>query len=193
MSIRSFIALYPDPAAREEIARFAACLRLRERGVRWEQPDKIHITVKFLGDMEPDALDAIAEGLRTGLPSLALPQDGIHSRIDITGGFPNLRRPRIVWLGFSAPPAEVVAMQKLVEDVCAEAGAERERKAFTPHFTIGRVRQGADTAGLENALQACSFQPSPVRFTRLRIMESTLTPQGAIHKERIHFSLTPGE
>ncbi|MBE0642633.1 MAG: RNA 2',3'-cyclic phosphodiesterase [Bacteroidetes bacterium] len=193
MLIRSFIALYPDPAAREEMARFVSCLRQKERGVRWEQTDKIHVTMKFLGDMEPKTLDAIAAGLAAGIPALPLSQKGIPGRIDRTGGFPNLRRPRIVWLGFSTPPPAVLALQQLVEEVCMGEGVEPEEKAFTPHFTIGRVRRDADTDGLENALQACSFQPSPVRFTRLCIMESTLTPQGAIHKERIHFSLTPGE
>ncbi len=207
MLIRSFIALYPDPAARGEMARFVECLRRRERGVRWEEADKIHVTVKFLGDVEARTLDAIARALREGvaamregvaamrerLAAMPLPPDGIAGLIDRTGGFPNLRRPRIVWLGFSAPPPETLTLQTLTEEVCVRAGAEREDKPFTPHFTIGRVRRDADTTGLENALQACSFQSTPVRFTRLRIMESTLTPQGAVHKERTHISLTPGE
>jgi 2'-5' RNA ligase len=193
MLIRSFIALYPDAAARAEMARFVECLRQRERGVKWEEADKIHVTVKFLGDMEARTLDAIDRALREGIAAMPLPPDGITGMIDRTGGFPNLRRPRIVWVGFSTPPPETPALQRLVERVCTDAGAEREDKPFTPHFTIGRVRRDADTAGLENALQACSFQSTPVRFTRLRIMESTLTPQGAVHKERSHISLTPGE
>ena len=193
MLIRSFIALYPDSAAREEMGRFVECLRKQERGVRWEQTEKIHVTVKFIGDIEVKALDAIAAGLQEGVAAMPLSPEGLAGVIDVTGGFPNLRRPRIVWLGFSTPPPEVMRLQKMVEDVCEAAGVERERKAFTPHFTIGRTRQDADTAGLENVLRACSFQDSPVRFTRLRIMESTLTPQGAIHKERVSISLTPGE
>ena len=195
--IRSFIALYPDPAARGEMARFTDCLRARERGVRWEQAEKIHVTVKFLGEMEAKTLDAIAAGLEEAVERLradgTLSGGGIEGLVDTTGGFPNLRRPRIVWLGFSDAPAAVGAMQRQVEEVCAAAGAERERKSFTPHFTIGRVRQGADTRGLEKALQACSFHPSPVRFTRLCLMESTLTPQGAIHRERCSIPFTPGE
>ena len=197
MTVRAFIALYPDPAAREEMARFTGCLRARERGVRWEQAEKIHVTVKFLGDTETRVLDAMAEALRDAVGAMRagdeLPDTGIEGVVDSVGGFPNQRRPRIVWLGFSRAPEAVLLLQRVVEDVCEGHGAERERKAFTPHFTIGRVRQGGDTAGLEKALQACSFQPSPVRFTRLCIMESTLAPSGAIHKERFSIPLTPGE
>lgn len=172
--------------------------------MRWEQTEKIHVTMKFIGEIGTAALDAIAAQLREGMLELLhsqeseeslsmFPRDGVPGVIDRTGGFPSLRRPRVVWLGFSKPPDAVLAIQRMVEIACGKAGVERENKAFTPHFTIGRVRQGAETGGLENALQACSFQSSPVRFTRLCIMESKLTPQGAIHKERTHISLTPGE
>lgn len=193
MLIRSFIALYPDPVSREEMGRFVACLRGRERGVRWEETEKIHVTVKFLGDVEERLLEDVAERLRADVPSLALPTMGIEGVIDASGAFPNSRRPRIVWLGFSRPPEALRGLHELVENVCAELGAAREPKAFTPHFTIGRARQGAELAGLENVLHDCSFHDSPTRFTRLRIMESTLTPRGAIHKERHSISLTPGE
>lgn len=193
MLIRSFIALYPDSAAREEMGRFVECLRGKERGVRWEQMEKIHVTMKFIGDIEAKTLDAIGTGLKEEVAAMRLSAEGVRGVIDVTGGFPNLRRPRIVWLGFSVPPPEVMTLQKMVEKVCETAGVEQERKAFTPHFTIGRARQDADLTGLENVLRACSFQDSPVRFTQLRIMESTLTPQGAIHKERVSISLTPGE
>ncbi|MFA6235290.1 MAG: RNA 2',3'-cyclic phosphodiesterase [Bacteroidota bacterium] len=191
MLIRSFIALYPDPVAREVMGRFVACLRLKERAVRWEQTEKIHVTMKFLGDVDAAMLKTIADGLQKEVAGEFA--GDIEGVIDRTGAFPNMRRPRVVWVGFSDPPERMQALQRLVEKICVDAGAERENKPFTPHFTVGRPRQDGNTEGLENALQACSFQPSPVRFTRLSIMESTLTPQGAIHKERTHISLTPGE
>ncbi|MBR9978040.1 MAG: RNA 2',3'-cyclic phosphodiesterase, partial [Bacteroidetes bacterium] len=65
--IRSFIALYPDPAAREHIAGVVDCLAEHEKGVRWEDAAKIHMTVKFLGDVEEEALDALSAKLRTGI------------------------------------------------------------------------------------------------------------------------------
>ncbi|MBN1448930.1 MAG: RNA 2',3'-cyclic phosphodiesterase [Bacteroidetes bacterium] len=188
-TIRSFIALYPDSSAREQMSAFIACLKSRYPSIRWEQPDKIHITMKFLGDVEPATLDAITAQLRSSIH----PSPPIDARIDRTGAFPSLQRPRIVWLGFTEMLQPVLDLQRITEETCERHGIERERKSFTPHFTIGRVKQHSDTIGLENALEACSFSPVPVRFIAVRVMESTLTPQGAVHRERARIELTPGE
>ncbi|PLX32889.1 MAG: RNA 2',3'-cyclic phosphodiesterase [Ignavibacteria bacterium] len=187
--VRSFIALYPDPAARTHITDFLRELRTRDRSVRWEHPDKVHITLKFLGDVEAAVLDAITADLKARIAD----QSTFSARIDRTGAFPNLRRARIVWLGFAGEEQQILQLQRGTEEVCAAHGLEPEQKKFTPHFTIGRVRRNADIGSLENDIAACSFQPVPVQFTAVRIMESTLTPQGAIHKERARIEFTPGE
>ncbi len=187
--IRSFIALYPDPAVREHIAQFIGCMREGDRSCRWEQPEKVHITLKFLGDVLPETLDAIAADLRQEI----IPGGEIGAEIDRTGAFPNMRSPRIVWLGFNDTVPRILSLQRLTEEACARHGLEREQKKFTPHFTVGRVRRGARTEGLENALAACSFQPATVHFSAVCIMESTLTPKGAIHRERARISLVPGD
>ena len=187
--VRSFIALYPDDSAKAQMADFILCLQSRNRTVRWEQPDKVHITLKFLGDVESSTLDAITSDLRTEIHS----HNAVFSTIDRSGAFPSLSRPRIVWLGFSQPIEPVIALQQLVEKVCLAHNLEPEKKIFTPHFTIGRVRQRADTSGLENDIEACSFHTAPVHFSAVRIMESTLTPQGAIHRERARIAFTPGD
>lgn len=187
--VRAFIALYPDLTAREHIARFIACMRGEDRSCRWEQPEKVHITLKFLGDVLPAKLEEIAADLRREIPA----EGEIRAEIDRTGAFPNMRRPRIVWLGFRETVPRVLSLQRLTEEVCERHALPRELKSFTPHFTVGRVRRDADTAGLENALAACSFQPATVHFSAVRIMESTLTPQGAIHRERARIALVPGD
>ncbi len=188
-SIRSFLALYPSTPARESMSAFISCMKSRNPTIKWEDPSKIHITLKFLGDMRPEVLDAVAAELETSIPK----NGPIEGLIDLPGAFPNFRRPRIVWLGFSAPPGPVMTLQKLAEEVCTRHGLPPEEKRFTPHFTIGRVKRRSDTRGLENAIEACSFHPAPVHFTAVRMMESTLTEQGAIHSERAYISLTPGE
>lgn len=187
--IRSFIALYPDAGATSHIADFINEIRARNRSVRWEHPDKVHITLKFLGDVESSVLDAIAADLRERMAG----QHAFSALIDRTGAFPNLRRPRIIWLGFAEIQERIQQLQRVTDEVCTAHGLEPEQKKFTPHFTIGRARRNADTGSLENDIEACSFQPVPVHFTAVRIMESTLTPQGAIHTERARIEFTPGE
>ncbi len=187
--IRSFIALYPDAEAAQAIASFLACLAGKNRAVKWEKPGQVHITLKFLGDVETSTLHAIARRLDEKLKG----SGEVESVIDVTGGFPNLRDPRIVWLGFSSPVNRILDIQRLTEDICEQEGIEREKKRFTPHFTIGRVKSRDGAGDLENDLAACSFHAIPVRAAAVRIMESTLTPNGAIHRERASIILTPGE
>ncbi|MBR9976550.1 MAG: RNA 2',3'-cyclic phosphodiesterase, partial [Bacteroidetes bacterium] len=182
-------------AAREHIAGIVECLAEHEKGVRWEDAAKIHMTVKFLGDVEEEALDALSAKLRTGIGELARAgeQGDIVAEIDRTGAFPNLRRPRIVWLGFDTPPPRLHSLRDMVEAICVREGMEADDKRFTPHLTIGRVRRNAKGNGLENGLEQCSFPVVSVRFTALSIMTSNLTSRGAIHSERTRLSLTPGE
>jgi 2'-5' RNA ligase len=185
--LRSFIALYPDPTARAHIAQFISCMRERNSSCRWEDPDKVHITLKFLGDVLPATLDAITVDLEKEIVAEGV----ISAQIDMVGAFPGMQRPRIVWLGFTDPVAKVRTLQQLIENVAERHGLLREQKRFTAHFTVGRVKRDARTEGLENEIEACSFQPATVHFSAVRIMESTLTPKGAIHTERARISLIP--
>ena len=187
--IRSFLALYPSTPALESMAAFISCLKSKNPTIKWEDASKIHITLKFLGDVRAEVLDDVAAELQT-----AIPRNGaVEGLIDRPGAFPNFRRPRIIWMGFSVELLPVMTLQKVAEEICVRHGLPPDEKRFTPHFTIGRVRRRSDTRGLENAIEACSFQPAPVDFTAVRMMESTLTDTGAIHRERARISLIPGE
>ena len=187
--LRSFIALYPDPEASRHIAAFLESLARKNRQVKWEKQGQVHITLKFLGDVRASTLDALHGVLESKLRG----SGEVEGLIDKTGGFPNLREPRIIWLGFSANVPRIMEIQKVIEDACEQQGLPRETKRFTPHFTIGRVKSQNGLADLENDLASCSFQAVPVRAAAVRIMQSTLTPNGAIHRERASILLTPGE
>jgi 2'-5' RNA ligase len=179
MMIRCFLALYTDTAAREAMAAVIACLRARNAGIRWERPQQVHITARFIGDMPHDrvpALEAALRGRLTGLPAF-------EADIDRIGGFPNLRRTRVIWLGGARPHPSLLAVRDACEDACDAAGLGREGRDFTPHFTIGRVRDTSDLLHLDADIAACSFPPIRAHFEALRIMRSTLAPSGAVHQE----------
>ena len=187
-TIRSFIALYPDPAALKAVSDFVGCLRNRDRTVRWEKDAHIHITMKFLGDVLLQDVRAVEKELRARLEG----SGAVSALIDRVGGFPSLHRPRIIWLGLSDGADRVRTLNDILEQVCESVGMPREPRKFTPHFTIGRVRQ-QESGDLENALEACSFDSTPVSFDSMRIMQSTLTPKGAIHTVVADIPLQPGE
>ena len=177
--IRCFLALYADLSALEGIAEYIGCCRGFNSTIKWEHPSQVHITMKFIGDIERGIMRQIEATLRERLSGQRI----LNARIDKTGAFPNLRNPSIVWVGFSSALPGVQALQRIIEDVCEAAGTARERKTFTPHFTIGRVKNYSKIGDLQNDLEACSLGSLPVQFEALRIMESTLTPSGAVHKE----------
>jgi RNA 2',3'-cyclic 3'-phosphodiesterase len=187
--LRAFLAVYADAAANEGMAAFLADLRRTDAPVRWEKAAQLHITMRFLGDVARADLLHLARDLAGRTGGIA----PFAGSIDSVGAFPNLRRPRIVWLGFDAPPPAFASLHAAVRDACAAAGLPPEDKPFTPHITVGRVREQARPGDLEKALGACTFHSVPARFDALRIMTSRLTPQGAIHTELARIDFTPGE
>jgi 2'-5' RNA ligase len=135
--MRLFAALpIPEPA-RSEVAGLLREVRQGDWPVRWVHEDNIHLTLKFFGEVPPDRLDVIAEALGfavsgTGPLALGLTEPGV---------FPNLRRPRVVWVGLSAPPA-LELLQDRLERRSEAIGFAPEGGPYHPHLTLGRVREG---------------------------------------------------
>jgi RNA 2',3'-cyclic 3'-phosphodiesterase len=178
-SIRCFLALYPDPGALRAMTEFLFAIRDMQPSVKWEKPTQIHVTMKFIAEIPRDAVTAIEMELRGTLRD----EREVGAVLDRVGGFPNLAHPRIVWIGFSSAQPALLRIHKICETACATQGIKPEPRAFTPHFTIGRVKDHARPVDLEKDIEACSFAATPVHFASVRIMQSTLSPTGAIHTE----------
>jgi len=155
--MRLFAALpIPEPA-RSEVAGLLRHVRQGDWPVRWVHEDNLHLTLKFFGEVPPGRLDVIAEALQfavsgSGPLPLSLTEPGV---------FPNLRRPRVVWIGLSAPPA-LELLQDRLERRSEAIGFAPEGGPYHPHLTLGRVREGNRLpAGalehLEKGYQAVSF------------------------------------
>jgi 2'-5' RNA ligase len=177
--IRAFIALEIPPVLQDEISRASAGLKQKlGDSVRWVAPHNLHLTLKFLGDVPRPGLDALALALGAELGRLPL----FELTLAEFGVFPNPKRPRVLWVGVQAPPA-LEQVRRVVEACAARLGlAPEEKKPFSPHLTIGRVRETASPAGLQAALQG--FHPGRLgAFTveGLRLFRSDLRPQGPIY------------
>ena len=184
-TIRAFIALYPDPAALRAMTAFLFEIRNRQPQIRWEKLSQIHITMKFMAEISRESVALIGQELRDTLRN----EPAFTSTLDRIGGFPNLRSPRIVWAGFSSPVEQLLRIHRTCEAACAAQGIHPEPRPFTPHFTIGRVKDRVRVTDLEKDIEACRFEETPVRFAAVRIMHSTLAPAGAIHTELAHIPL----
>ncbi len=136
--LRTFVAVEIPPQIQEIIQRETETLRkaIGTSVVRWVPSKNIHLTLKFLGDVSPMNIDTLAEMLRTEAHSC--PSFDIH--ISGLGSFPSLKRPRVLLIGIQAP-AELEALQRGIESATASLGYESERRGFSPHLTLGRVKQ----------------------------------------------------
>ena len=142
--LRLFIALELPQDVLDALDAVQERLRrqLPPRIVRWPRPEGIHLTLKFLGETPATQREAIAGALRqaaNGHAPIALMADGL-------GCFPNPARPRVVWAGLRGDLAPLAALQASVETALAPLGFKREKRAFKPHLTLGRVRREASTS-----------------------------------------------
>jgi len=144
--IRAFVALDLEPSMRDRLAELVETLRDRFRGVRWVQPERIHLTLRFLGYARRDTLEALIDplrGLANDCPAGAAEVSGL-------GTFPERGRARVLWIGISVPRS-VLRLQQACERAAVAAGFEPETRAFSPHLTLGRWREPAPRPTLPEA------------------------------------------
>lgn len=136
--IRTFIAAEFSTPLQDAIQTATSGLRntLGEELIRWVPPHNVHLTLKFLGDVSPTSLDQIKQILVTEAAQVG----SFAVQIEGLGAYPNSRRPRVLWVGLNAPAA-LTALQHSIDAAVARLGFESEDREFSPHLTIGRVRQ----------------------------------------------------
>ena len=175
------MALNLPPPVRE--ALWAAAAPLRELGlpVKWVRGEGIHVTLKFLGDVD----DARGAELVAALGRAAAGAHALPLELGGFGAFPDVRRPRVIWAGIAPEPALEI-LQHRVEQEFAPLGFPTEARAFRPHVTLGRAAREArprDFAGLEAALGRLEFAETAL-VGALDLMQSTLQSGGAVYNVR---------
>jgi len=147
--------------------------------VSWVKRENLHVTLKFLGEIAPERVEELqlaAEVAGEGLEPFSL-------ELDLLGAFPNRERPRVIWAGSSSPPPKILQLYERLERELHSLGFPLEGKPYTPHVTLGRVkeRDRAKIGRLGERLERIE----PFRFVAqaqgLTLMESSLNPRGAIY------------
>lgn len=181
--MRLFFAVEISEALRADVEDLIGRLRARGRGIRWADPKGIHLTLRFLGEVEPGRLEAIARaGRAAGERSSAL-----RLRSGGLGTFPERGLPRVVWLGVEDTDGALGRLHAALEEALEGAGLGREGRPLSPHLTLGRVRPGADP---RRALEGVGG-PAARGFEAgdFVLMESVLGPSGARYEARSRFAL----
>jgi 2'-5' RNA ligase len=176
-SVRSFVALPCPESLRREIARGIAEWRGLGADVAWADPERIHLTLRFLGDADPASLARLNDGLR----SIAGACRAIEARAGTVGAFPGRGRPRVLWLGLSSDGA-VERLAEAVELAARGAGFPAENRPFVPHLTLGRVRSPRGVGRAVAALRRWEVDGRPRRIGSLVLYRSRLGPGGARHE-----------
>ena len=175
-AIRSFIAIeLPDgiQSGLENTQQELKSMRLR---ARWVKPRNIHLTLKFLGDIDPSDIDNIAGAMDDAVREFA----PFTLKVGGIGFFPGIKRPRVVWVGLGGDSQILFDLQRKLEDRLAAVGFPKEKRAFKAHLTLGRIRDAVhpDIAG--RAIQQFA-RSAGQHFTadRIILFKSDLKPTGA--------------
>jgi len=140
----------------------------------------LHLTVKFLGAVAEDRIEAIAGALTGAVVGAA----AFEAQIEGLGAFPSAARPRVVWAGVTAGAGAMGDLAGRVDEALAALGFAREARPFSPHVTLGRVRQPGRAPALTEALRGAVGRPfGRLRVARACLMRSELSPRGARYTE----------
>ena len=144
--MRLFVALHISQEIRDAIANLARELKPLDETWKWTRSENLHVTLKFLGETPADKLHAVKESL-SGVPA-DLP---FSLKFNSLGFFPNVRRPRVLWVGLDAPPA-LAKLAHAIDESLAKIGIPPEEREFSPHLTLARTKEGRISAKLGEAI-----------------------------------------
>jgi RNA 2',3'-cyclic 3'-phosphodiesterase len=179
--LRTFIALEIPPELQQLIHKETAHLRNRIGTlVRWVPPGNMHLTLKFLGNISPTNVDIVTQMMRAEA-------DACQPFVMQVGGlasFPSPKRPRVIYIGLQAP-AELETLQHGIESATTRLGYESEERGFSPHLTIGRVRQNisaSDQQQIRRALEETQIDSlGTARVDSVQLYNSDLKPTGSVY------------
>jgi len=172
--VRTFVALLIPPAWGSHLEALSGNLAARTSGLSWVKSGNLHITLRFLGNLD----EAAVERARASVAAAASQASAPSARLGPLSAFPNFVRPRVLWVGLSDGAEAVTALARAVDDALGGAGFGPPDRPFRPHVTLARVRDGAQ--GLETIRDASVSEPPPAALLdRVVVMKSDLHPSGS--------------
>jgi 2'-5' RNA ligase len=179
--LRAFIAVEIPSGIREAVSTATAPLQKKTGSiVRWVPVTNMHLTLKFLGDVSPTNVEMLSEMLRSEADLFYC----FDLRLNGLGSFPNLKRPRVIYIGIQAP-AMLEALQRGIESASRRLGYESEERGFSPHLTIGRVKQNVtatEQQSIRRALEETRIDLlGTARVDSVHLYKSDLMPSGSIY------------
>lgn len=180
--MRAFVAIFPPLKIRAAaVTEAREAIRGSAARVRWVRPENVHLTLKFLGDVREEILKYVDAALEEVCAT--------HTPFDVElaelGAFPSTQRARVLWRGVGAGFEELRSLATDLEAALAPLGFERAERPYAPHLTVGRVRGRPASIDLPPDAEGAEF-----RVRHVELVESTLTPEGAVYETVETFALS---
>ncbi len=183
--IRTFLAIELPPDIKDMIEGIKERLMPALTGIRWTRPEGMHLTLKFFGYVFQDDVARILEIVGRNVRDIA----PMGLNVGLPGGFPSLKKPKVLWLGIGGDTQRLEALQTKIERNLEKCGFPGEKRAFKPHLTLGRARsRGGIISGAEDVITETG-EPGTHRFDarELILFESELKPGGAVYTKLATF------
>ncbi len=177
---RIFTAIDISDEARRKVSGYIENFRGEFPNIRvgWEKPEKIHLTLKFLGDVDEKQLQNLIEAVEKSAREIS----GFKLQIAETGVFPSPKNARILWLGIKDKGENLPKLNEISESECEKIGFPKEKRNFKAHLTIARLREPQKSRELAGTHLQNGFEPIEFEVSQITIYESELQPTGSIYK-----------
>ena len=180
MKIRTFIAIPLDQEIKEKIYQFQEKIKQEiTRGIKWVEPQSLHLTLKFLGDVEESEIKVIAKSMK----SLFANQRVFSFKIGQLGAFPDIHKPSVIWTGIPTGKDILQTLSSNLEKEMQKLGFPPEEKEFSPHITLGRAKRGAPIEGdYKKALSENeNIYFGEQKVEKIILFQSDLQPKGPVY------------
>ncbi len=181
--IRSFIAVELPGEVKQALAGLQAKLKGNGRQVKWVEPENLHLTLQFLGNIDAGTVKDITAAITQG----AIGTHPFTLEVGGLGMFPGAERVQTIWVGLSGEMEKLIGLQRAIGANLQKLGFEPEKRPFTPHLTLGRVKDFVQNQ--ERALLGQLVTRTPwngkyrVSVTAVNLMKSQLTREGPIYSK----------
>ncbi len=176
--MRLFLAIDIPNSAREKIIEIQNHFRTLNLDATWVKPANIHLTIKFLGDTDP----ALIPRIKNSMSAIANATPPFQTLLGNVGVFPNLKRPRVLWVGLEDQEGHLARLQKHMEKAMTALGFAPDNKASVHHLTLARMKS---TKGKERLKEKVESHPQiegePFDVSSVKLIKSQLAPQGSVY------------
>lgn len=175
--LRTFLAVELPGTIQKKIGEVQKDLKSSGADVRWVSPGNIHLTLKFFGNIEESVIQNIVQSIEGPLQDTS----PFCLKVQGMGAFPNLKNPRVIWIGLQEGKEGIISIQKQLERAFERIGFQPEDRPFHPHLTLGRVKSNRGKNELVRGMEGYKEEFGNFQVEKVILFKSDLRPMGPIY------------